>query len=58
MEEKIALCERLVGEDVCGSVATARVKVRTRHGVVLVAMCAKHKAEHDATFAELRTSKK
>lgn len=46
-----------VAEPECGEPAVAKVKVRTRTGQVLVPLCPRHKAEHDETFARIRTER-
>lgn len=40
----------------CGDKAVAKVKVRNRAGQMVVPLCAKHKAQHDETFARARRS--
>lgn len=55
------LCERVIDESnnlVCGEAALNTVKIQGRSGPVLVYMCNKHLAEHNETFARLRTGNK
>ena len=55
------ICERIVDEELnlsCDQPATDTVVVRDRTGTMRVRVCAKHKAEHNKTAAQLRTRTK
>jgi len=43
-------------EDTCDERAVARVRVRSKGVDAVVALCAKHKQQHDVTFADARTT--
>lgn len=45
-----------IQEPECGTQGVAKVRIGGRAGQVTVDLCAKHKAQHDVTFARIRTA--
>ncbi|HWI70261.1 MAG TPA: hypothetical protein VNS88_18160 [Nitrospiraceae bacterium] len=58
MEKERRTCKWFVSEaqPECGKPAVAKVRVKGRVTQATVDVCSQHKAEHDESFAKLRTS--